>query len=107
MSKNFNFDAKKIYEQEFSLDFKGYSPVEVDRLLDKIIEDYLLFDQTIDNLVNEQTRLQRELANKEANIIELQAKIKALQTSEDSEAASQVDILKRIARLEAIVYNKE
>lgn len=101
-----NFDREKIYDLEFSLDFKGYAPQEVDSVLDKIINDYTVFLNQVEKLETEITDLNLKLAQKEALIIELEGKLKVLSELPVEQNINQVDLMKRIARLEALVYNQ-
>src|SRR5574344_1792359 len=45
MELKLDLNAKKILEQKFMKDVKGYNPDEVDAFLDRIIQDYLAFSQ--------------------------------------------------------------
>ncbi|MDO4466179.1 MAG: cell division regulator GpsB [Bacillota bacterium] len=108
MAKELNLTAKDIYDKEFHVDVRGFSCEEVDEFLDQIIEDYQLFEEKI-------AELGKALARYEEKNKELQQTIQTLQkenqlaaeTSMASASVDQVDILKRIARLEAAVFNAE
>ena len=100
-----NLTAQVIYEKEFHVDLKGYAPAEVDEFLDQIIEDYQEYDEKIEELGVALTRY-------EAKIKELQQQIFALQTEKQNatervSANDQVDLLKRITRLEDVVAQLE
>ena len=95
--------AEDIYNKDFSIDFKGYSPQEIDEYLDIIIKDYQIADKVIDEMFNENRRLRYEVANLEAEIIELKAQLSVNQKAPE---VSNIDILKRLARLEEIILNK-
>ncbi len=95
--------AEDIYNKDFSIDFKGYSPQEIDEYLDIIIKDYQIADKVIDEMFNENRRLKYEVANLEAEIIELKAQLSVNQKAPE---VSNIDILKRLARLEEIILNK-
>lgn len=96
-------NAEAIYNKDFSIDFKGYSPKEIDEYLDVVISDYLVIEKAYDRLKEENKNLQFEVANLEAEIIELKA---SLSVNEKTPEVSNIDILKRLARLEEIVLNK-
>ena len=106
MSKDMNLTAQVIYEKEFHVDLKGYAPAEVDEFLDQIIEDYQEYDEKIEELGVALTRY-------EAKIKELQQQIFALQTEKQNAServnanSDQVDLLKRITRLEDVVAQLE
>ena len=108
-----NLTPEEIYNKEFRYDTKGYNPKEVDRFLDLIIEDYQNFNKTI-------VDLQKEREEQIEVILKLKQEIRDLKTSVEISKASlnyteggagSVDVLKRLAQLEKIVYgnsgNKE
>lgn len=95
--------AEAIYNKDFSIDFKGYSPQEIDEYLDIIIKDYQVVDKIVDEMFAENRRLKYEVANLEAEIIELKAQISV---NEKAPEVNNIDILKRLARLEEIILNK-
>lgn len=108
MAKDTNLSAQEIYEKEFHVDLKGYASSEVDEFLDMVIEDYQTYDEKLEELG-------QALGRYEAKIKELQQEIFALQTSNTNLTeqlnsdfvnanSDQVDILKRIARLEQAVF---
>lgn len=97
-------NAKEIYEKEFSVEFKGYSPKEIDYFLDIIIKDYQVVEKIVDELFDENRKLKYEIATLEAEIIELKASAKVY---EKNPSVSNIDIMKRIARLEKIIADKE
>jgi DivIVA domain-containing protein len=45
MELQLDLNAKKILDQKFTKDVKGYNPGEVDAFLDRTIQDYLAFSQ--------------------------------------------------------------
>ena len=105
MENKFNLDVHSILEKEFHIDFKGYSSVEVDSLLDLIIEDYQRYDEVIAKLSEINLNQERLIASLKAKTIELESKVKVNVDSKSLDS-SQMDILKRLARLENVVYSK-
>ena len=95
--------AEKIYNKEFSIEFKGYSPKEIDSYLDVVIKDYQIADKITEELFDENRRLKYEVATLEAEIIELKALNKM---SDEPKGVSNIDILRRLARLEEIILNR-
>lgn len=111
-----------------SIDYKGYSPVEVDKFLDTVMGDYAAFEAKVADLEkqlaqakDENARIAGELEMKESSRKELQARAEELQTQlADAQKAAeeaqekagansftggtQVDMLRRIARLENAVF---
>ncbi len=106
MSKMCNLDVQNILDIEFHIDFKGYSAVEVDRLLDIVIEDYQIYDEKIASMNEQFIAQERVIASLKAKIIELEGKAKAFKDTEN-EPVSQLDIIKRISKLEEAVYKEK
>ena len=106
MEKQCNLDIQTILDTEFHVDFKGYSPVEVDKLLDLVIEDYQFYDNKIAEMHEQYVAQERTIASLKAKIIELEGKAKALENVETANP-SQMDILKRLSRLEQEVYKNK
>ena len=106
MSKEMNLTAQIIYEKEFHVDLKGYAPAEVDEFLDQVIEDYQEYDEKIEELGVAVTRYENKIKELQQQIFSLQA-----EKQKDSERvnanSSQVDVLKRITRLETTVAELE
>ncbi|MBQ7889367.1 MAG: DivIVA domain-containing protein [Erysipelotrichaceae bacterium] len=106
METKLNLDVHAILDKEFHVDFKGYSASEVDALLDLVIEDYQIYDQMIAKMSEAALVQERTIASLKAKIIELEGKQKAMSESE-SMNVSKMDILKRLSRLEQIVYQEK
>ena len=45
MDKMINLSIDDIFNKEFSVDFKGYSPIEVDQFLDTVMADYKAYER--------------------------------------------------------------
>ena len=97
MSLELNLTAKEIYEKEFKKSrVKGYSEEDVNDYLDLIIEDYMKLDKLLTKL--------KELEIENQN---LKIKVEALKNSSREEKPVQVtnvDILKRLSKLEISVF---
>ena len=97
MSIELNLKAKNIYEKEFKKSrTKGYSEDDVNDYLDLIIEDYMKLDKLLTKL--------KELEIENQN---LKIKVEALKNSSREEKPVQVtnvDILKRLSKLEIAVF---
>ena len=50
MENKLNLDPQTILDKEFHVDFKGYSPAEVDEFLDSVIQDYQVYERVIGEL---------------------------------------------------------
>lgn len=103
MEKRFLLNTQLILNQEFHIDFKGYSANEVDQFLDMVISDYEYFDQLVAKFGEKIDQLERMNASLKAQIVELESK-QAL--SQEPVAVSQSDLIKRLAQLENEVYSK-
>ena len=100
-------DPEKIVNQEFSIDFQGYNPDQVDLMLDNVIKDYQTYDKMIEDFKLKIEDLERTNASLRAKCIDLEGKLKALEAvkSDPMQAgAENVDILKRLSRLEKQVF---
>ena len=105
MSKKLNLDIQTILDTEFNIDFKGYSAKDVDAFLDLVMEDYETY-QTISEHQNDKiAELERTIASLRAKLIELDAKVRSYEEN-NTNNVSNVDILKRLSRLEQEVFNK-
>ncbi len=112
-NRTLNLDIDAILDKRFGAEVKGYSPIEVDQFLDLVIRDYEAYEIMLEDL-NDQIDLQtKEAEALKAKIAELENKVKELEDSEGIVAPvvnsnlSQVDILRRIARLEQEIFNKK
>ena len=106
MAAKLILDPEKIVNQEFSIDFKGYNPDQVDAMLDNVISDYQTYNKMIDDLKEKIDDLERTNASLRAKLIEVEGKAKAQQDADPMQAgASQVDILKRLSRLEKQAFD--
>ncbi|MCF0107071.1 MAG: DivIVA domain-containing protein [Holdemanella sp.] len=111
MAREMNLTAEQIYEKEFNVDLKGYTPEEVDDFLDQVIEDYQAYDEKIEEFGQALIRYEEKIKELQSQIIALTNENsnlnKQLGTSMAGANSDMVDILKRIARLEQAVFNKE
>lgn len=100
----FRLNAEDILNKVFSADFKGYSCQEVDQFLDMVLLDYEKLDEVLLTLKNENDALKFEIANLKAKNIELEGE-KKYNNVQSNQSFSNVDILKRLSRLEEKIYN--
>lgn len=103
--EQFQLNVNKILEKQFHVDFKGYSAIEVDEFLDMVIADYNKFDEVIEMFGNKINQLERINASLKAQVMELEGKA-AMADQISEENVSQIDIVKRLAKLENEVYSK-
>lgn len=97
-----------ILEKDFKIDTRGYRLKEVDQYLDIIINDYEQFYAMINDLEKEKAdllgevmRLKQEIRNMKMN-----AEI-AKNSSSDIPEVTNLDLLRRLSKLEKMVYGKD
>ena len=100
MTAQYQLNAKAILDKQFNVDLKGYAPREVDEFLDKVIADYQTYDETIRELGESLRNYENQVEQLKAKIAELEAKAGA--EGETMPPQSQVDILKRLSRLQKV-----
>ncbi|MFS1663400.1 cell division regulator GpsB [Streptococcus sp. zg-JUN1979] len=108
---NVTFVPKDIFEKDFKVAMRGYDRSEVDEFLDLVIKDYEAFMAEIDRLTAENTSLKKgrvaemssESAYQKANAFFEQPVV----NNRVSQTATNLDILKRISRLEKEVFGKQ
>ena len=98
--------SRDILEKEFKIDTRGYRPQEVDRFLDMIIKDYEEMNSIIRELEREKKQLVEDNISLKQEIRNLKTKIEVLAESEGS-TTTNADMLRRISKLEKIIYGKE
>lgn len=103
--KKLELTPEDILNQEFKIDFKGYNIEEVNAYLDKVMEDYYSTEENIQELLDLVETLREQIKDLNAEIVELKGRKTAFDLS-NTTAYSSVDILKRISRLEELIYNK-
>ena len=106
MEKRMKLTVEDVLEKQFNIDFKGYSSGEVDEFLDLVIADYQQYNKTIEELGNHLQEYERRINTLKAKIIELEGKQDAAISVDSSVSSSNVDILKRLTRLENEVFRK-
>lgn len=107
MASKLNLDVNTIYEKEFVVEERGYNAKAVDEFLDMVIEDYQTFEDTIREMDHKIKQEERTNASLQAQLMDLQAKLKAANDGRATVSASNVDILKRLSRLEQEVFKNK
>ena len=106
MEKRFKLSVEVVLNKQFNVDFKGYSSREVDEFLDLVIHDYQEYDHMIENLGNHLQEYERHIATLKAKIVELEGK-QEVEAIKAELSGDNIDILKRLTRLENAVFRKE
>ena len=99
--------SRDILEKEFKIDTRGYRPQEVDRFLDIVIKDYEEMNSIIHDLEKEKNKLLKDNVSLKQEVRNLKNKIDVLVESDGSGNVSNADVLRRISKLEKIIYGKE
>ena len=98
--------SRDILEKEFKIDTRGYRPQEVDRFLDMIIKDYEEMQSIIKSLEKENKHLTEDNISLKQEVRKLKNKIDVL-ADNDTSSTPNADLLRRISKLEKIIYGKE
>ena len=108
MSGKVNLDLQTILDKQFDIDFKGYSPSEVDSFLDLVMEDYQTYRDITAELNQKIAELERTNASLRAKLIEEEGRTRAMENNPTpaAQGAANVDILKRLSRLEEQVFEQ-
>ena len=108
MADKLNLSPQAIVDKEFDIDFKGYNPDQVDHMLDQVIQDYQTYETMVEDLTRKNEDLERTNASLRAKLIEVEGKARAQSDADPiSQGSSQVDILKRLSRLEKEVFDSK
>ena len=99
--------SRDILEKEFKIDTRGYRPQEVDRFLDVIIKDYEEMHSIIHDLEKENKHLTEDNISLKQEVRKLKNKIEMLADNDGGLNVSNADMLRRISKLEKIIYGKE
>ena len=97
---------QEILDKEFKIDARGYRPQEVDKYLDMVIRDYTEFINIIKRNERDIKDLTEDNAKLKAEIRSLREKLVASEANSAGNSVSNVDLLKRISKLENVVFGK-
>ncbi len=101
-----NLAPQDILEKEFKIDTRGYRLKEVDHFLDVIIGDYEQFFQIIKSLEKEKDQLLEEILRLKQEIRNVKVNME-IAREEDKGEMTNVDVLRRLAQLEKIIYGND
>ncbi len=96
---------QEILDKEFKIDARGYRPQEVDKYLDMVIRDYTEFISIIKKNEKEINDLTEDNQKLKAEIRSLREQLVASE-SETGSNTNNVDLLRRISKLEKVVFGK-
>lgn len=106
MEKRFELGVTDILNKEFHIDLKGYNANEVDSFLDVVMADYASYEELVQHLGASLRKYEEEVKNLKNRIAELETSLQVQQVSQNAKVEN-VDILKRISRLEQAVFNQK
>ena len=100
-----------ILEKEFKIDTRGYRLKEVDQFLDIIIGDYEALFKIIRDNEKEKEELNEQIVELKQQIRNLKTSIEIAKGARDNDTLgatnTNLDVMKRLAQLEKIVYGKD
>ena len=97
-----------ILEKDFKIDTRGYRLKEVDQFLDIVINDYEELFKIIRENEKEKEDLLNEIMTLKQEIRNLKIKVEIANNADEKDSATaNLDVMKRLAQLEKIVYGKE
>ena len=99
--------TQEILEKDFKIDTRGYRLKEVDQFLDVIIGDYEQFLIIIENLEKEKAELLREIMSLKQELRNAKVNVEIAKNNGDTMEISNLDILRRLSKLEKEVYGKD
>ncbi len=104
LSDKIELSPEEIYEKEFPVVARGYRPQEVDNFLDIVIKDYTEFIKIIRNYDKKLQSLTEENRELKGQIRNLETTLESAREN-SSDDVNNVDILRRLSKLEKIVYS--
>ncbi len=106
MEKRFELKVSDILDKQFHVDLKGYNAHEVDDFLDKVISDYQKYEEVFQILTKNATHYKEENETLRNHIRVLEQQVEANQQISNADV-DQVDVLRRISRLEREVFKNK
>ncbi|MBQ8891408.1 MAG: cell division regulator GpsB [Bacilli bacterium] len=105
----FNLTSDAILEKNFKIDTRGYRLKEVDQFLDLVIADYEHFYTIIRNLEKEKEDSLEQIINLKQEIRNLKTNAEIFKSTpgNNSGNTTNLDVLKRLSRLEKVVYGDD
>ncbi|HHU28643.1 TPA: DivIVA domain-containing protein [bacterium] len=112
MLSNLKLTPNIILEKEFSVQTRGYNADEVDEFLDLIIKDYENMRNYIENLELNLRAAENNILMLKNKINDLELELEVAKTKERrvpsvEQSVSNLDLLKRISQLEAMIYQQK
>lgn len=112
MLNNLKLTSNIILEKEFSVQTRGYNADEVDEFLDLVIKDFETMKQSIENLELNLRASENNVLMLKSKINDLELELEVVKTKEKrvptfDKSVSNLDLIKRISQLEAMIYQQK
>lgn len=108
MQKKLTLSSDDIVNKEFSLQYKGYVPQEVDIFLDEVVKNYEVIEEIRDYYETQNKALQKTNSVLRAKIDDLETKLEIEKNKNNSiekvDSTSNLDLIKKIAKLESELF---
>ena len=108
MQKKLTLSSDDIVNTEFSLQYKGYVPQEVDAFLDEVVKNYEVIEEIRDYYETQNKALQKTNSVLRAKIDDLETKLEIEKNKNNSiekvDSTSNLDLIKKIAKLESELF---
>ncbi len=111
---NLKLSAKEINSKEFQGKDGGYDSLQVDRYLDLVVNDYIAFEQFVNNMRKLEINYENlkktcemyktKLADSEYHKALMEEQLSILKQNEGT-SSSNIELLQRISLLEQALYN--
>ena len=114
MDAKLNFSSEELLNKQFSKANRGYEPLEVDMVLDKIINDYETFEKVLssssgmdlEKMVKELKVLKEENETLKKDLEKEKDKWKYVSRDHKDIHIDNYELLNRIGKLEMLIYEK-
>ena len=108
MQKKLTVSSDDILNKEFSLQYKGYVPQEVDAFLDEVVKNYEIIEEIRDYYETQNKALQKTNSILRSKIDDLETRLEIEKNKNSSidrvDNNSNLDLIKKIAKLESELY---
>ncbi len=107
MNERVMLNHEDILNKEFKVEVRGYRMQEVDSYLDEIIKDFIVRDNNIKRLEDDNVILSSENQQLREELRRLKTNLEAVSTNNVSRSqVTNIDLLKRLGDLEKAVFGK-
>lgn len=106
MHKKLNLTVEEVLNKDFSIQYKGYVPEEVDSFLDKVIADFKSIEEIRDYYETQNKALQKTNAVLKNKVDELETELELENTKKKGQPAgdagnsNNLELIKKVATLE-------